>query len=85
MESLPMQLIVFFSSLYFTIARSSGDTAGSIDALSYLMMIYTLSRIGYTICYNFSLQPFRSICWATSLLTTIIAGIIGVWSAFQRY
>lgn len=79
-----MQLIVFFSSLFFTNMRIYGDSSGSIQALSYLMIIYTISRIAYSFCYAYSIQPFRSICWAISVLVTICAGIVGVWSSFQR-
>ena len=84
MENLPLHLIVFWAAFLLQILSAGVDGSEySVKALQSFFIIYTVSRILYTICYAFALQPWRTVFFALALTSVSSAGILLIYSAFK--
>ena len=84
MENIPFHSAIFWGAFVvqcFTNACEKGQN--ETLALTALIIIYTIMRILYTICYIFALQPFRSLVWMLGLFCPLVAACVMVSSAFQ--
>lgn len=86
-ENIPGNLVVFWAALYvqnlLNFDTPQDDGQNGTRALSAMIIIYTLSRMMYTVCYLASLQPFRSIFFIIGALSTWIAAAIMMYSVTQ--
>lgn len=83
-ENIPFHTAIFWGAFVvqcFTNACNKGQN--ETVALTALIILYTMFRIMYTICYIFALQPFRSLVWALALFCPLVAACVMVSSAFQ--
>jgi len=85
LENIPMHLIVFWAAFIIQIlvnASGNGGRNGTL-ALTVLVITYAASRCLFTICYVFSAQPWRTICWVISTLSVITAACFLMYSAVE--
>eukprot|EP01040_Poterioochromonas_malhamensis_P001773 gene1773-1891_t len=83
-ENLPMQSTIFWGALLIQIwANASGNGKHETSALTVLVIVYTISRVAYSIFYYFALQPFRSIVFMTALFATLATAVLTIINASQ--
>ena len=84
LENIPMNLMIFWSALVvqcFSNATGHGDLETTL--LTYLILIYTICRFVYSICYIYGLQPFRTLFFTLGLASVISVACIAVRSAWK--
>lgn len=84
-ETIPISLAIFFFAFLLQCFENAGGISGSDGTITLTVMIilYTISRYGFTFCYIFRLSPWRSIFWTFSIISTVIASIMSCISAFN--
>jgi len=84
LENIPLNLVIFWGALVvqcFSNATGHGDLETTL--LTYLILIYTICRFAYTICYLYGLQPFRTLFFVLGLSCVISAACIAIRSAWK--
>lgn len=77
-ETVPLAFVVFFICTLVTEYEPN-----TFLAILIVIVIYTFSRILWTFCYAWGIQPLRSICWLVANLCVFTAGIAAVIDAFR--
>eukprot|EP01130_Rhizamoeba_saxonica_P003226 TRINITY_DN137_c0_g1_i1.p1 TRINITY_DN137_c0_g1~~TRINITY_DN137_c0_g1_i1.p1 ORF type:complete len:156 (-),score=26.20 TRINITY_DN137_c0_g1_i1:102-569(-) len=67
-ENIPMQVMLFWA-IYFVLVEANAST----DIAIYSFWAFVTSRILFSIFYTFQVQPFRTIAFATGLLSVFVA------------
>jgi uncharacterized MAPEG superfamily protein len=84
-ENIPWNMIIFWSAFiiqnYLSFSPTKTEGRDGTRALSGLIILYTFSRIIYTLCYLFAWQPFRSIFFILGMLCTLCAAAISMYAA----
>ena len=86
LENVPIELALFWAGFVSVLAQSLGG--GGKDealALTVLMTVYTAARIGFVATYALSLQPARTICFATASACAVAAAGVLLSSASKAY
>jgi uncharacterized MAPEG superfamily protein len=84
LENIPLHMVVYWATfLMINMTLTESDSAFTVAALNGFMIMYTIFRYLYTLCYVFALQPFRTICFALALLCTVATSVVLVYAAFQ--
>ena len=79
-ENIPWNMVVFWAAfsvqnmLNFSVQKNEGQTG--TQALMGLIIIYTVSRCLFTVCYIGAIQPFRSIFFFFGALSTLAAAAV---------
>lgn len=82
-ENIPFHYGIFvFGLIVQSVCNATGHGETQNNMLTYLFIIYTVSRCGYTVSYKLALQPFRTIFFALALFSILIASCVIVSSAF---
>ena len=84
LENIPFDMVIFWAAFVlqsFTIM--SRNTGMETLTITILIIIYTGSRIIYTICYVCALQPYRTIAWILARLVVVITACVMISSAFK--
>ena len=71
-ENIPFNMLIFWAAFAIQTLNNFGDDAGEAGTkgLTVLIIVYTIARVCYTICYLLKLQPFRSISFLTGVACT---------------
>ena len=83
MENIPFHLAIFWAAFIiqnFANASGTGGRDGTI-ALSTLILAYTFSRAMFTICYIFTLQPWRTIFYMIASFSVVTTAAFLMYSA----
>ncbi len=84
MENVPLHFVIFWAAFIVQCwCNASGNGDKETLALTCLIVIYVGLRVGYTLCYIFALQPWRTIVFILSQMTVVTTSCILVASAFQ--
>lgn len=85
LENVPFHVAIFGMALIIQQNLNSQPDKGkhSTTALIFAYCVYTISRILFTVCYCFSIQPFRTIMFLISQLAVMLALIVMVWDSFD--
>ena len=75
--------IYFFLSLIFPLATVPGSGTSALTAWNCFNLIFTVSRLLYSLCYAFGLQPWRTIVFNVGQITCVIFGIWSLVSVFD--
>lgn len=84
LENIPFNMAIFWGAFVvqcFCNATGHGDLETTL--LTYIFLIYTISRILYSICYLYGLQPFRTLFYSVGLSCVISVSCIAIRSAFK--
>jgi uncharacterized MAPEG superfamily protein len=84
-ENIPIHLAIFGMAFIIQSTLNAQPNKGkhSTTALIFAYCMYTICRLMFTVCYVFSLQPFRTILFLLSQLMVMMALIIMCWDAFD--
>jgi len=66
------------SVLAYHYGASLGPSTSDHTACVYLMAIYALSRWIYTLCYQFAIQPWRTISFTVGWLIYLVIALMGL-------
>ena len=85
LENVPIHLCILWGAFIIQIGSLTDTNYGQdeVRALTAIVILYTVTRVFYTIFYKFEIQPARSICFLLSQLCILIAGIVMCRSAFK--
>ncbi|KAI8891543.1 hypothetical protein BC833DRAFT_613713 [Globomyces pollinis-pini] len=75
LENIPFGLIIFLLAFI----TQSNEIVNTV-----CVILFTVGRVGHTLAYAYSLQPYRSVFWAIGVLSVLAASInsiVGVFSA----
>jgi uncharacterized MAPEG superfamily protein len=84
MENIPFHMVVFWAA--FSLQVLAGFESGSksaVVALDVLMILYTLGRVGHTVCYAMGLQPWRTIFFVIALASVLSVGVHLIYNSFK--
>jgi glutathione S-transferase len=84
-ENIPWNMVVFWAAfgIQNLLNFSSTDGQNGTRALTALIIIYTLARCMYTVCYLMALQPFRSITFLIGVFSTLATAAVLMYDASQ--
>ncbi|KAJ2996695.1 hypothetical protein HDV02_006255 [Globomyces sp. JEL0801] len=74
LENIPVGLIIFLVSI---LAR------GNDIVTTVCVILFTVGRIGHTVAYAYSLQPYRTLFWVIGLMSVLAASINAIIGAFR--
>ena len=84
MENIPFDMGIFWAAFVLqSFAIISRNTGMETLTITVLIIIYTGSRVIYTICYVCALQPYRTIAWILARLAVVITACVMISSAFK--
>lgn len=72
-ESIPMQMIVIWGAVL--------NADGGASYLAYMVYAYLFLRVSYYFLYIGQIQPWRSGCFALSMVISISIGVVGIVEA----
>ncbi len=85
-ENIPWNMVVYWAAFgvqnLLNLTSNSKGQSGT-RALTALIIIYTIARCMYTVCYLLSLQPFRSITFLIGALSTWAAAAVLMYASSQ--
>ncbi len=84
-ENIPWNMVVFWAAFGVQNLNNFSGDAGEVgtSALTALIIIYTMARVLYTVCYFFKIQPFRSIFFMIGVFSTLVAAAILCYGCTQ--
>ena len=83
-ENIPFHMAILWGAFIVqNYCNYAGHGNHETSALIILMIVYTIARFLFTICYLFALQPFRTICFLISQFTIAATCIVMIISGFQ--
>ena len=84
MENIPFDFVIFWAAFILQrdaiMSRNGGSETLAVTAL---IVIYTGSRILFTVFYLCAMQPYRSLAFALGRLTVAITAFVMISSAFK--
>ena len=84
LENIPLNLVVFWGAyiLQNSVNNTNSDEGQEgTQALTALFIIYTIARVGHSLCYNFALQPARSISFVIGELAFVSTLILSIYNS----
>ncbi|KAI8892074.1 hypothetical protein BC833DRAFT_612690 [Globomyces pollinis-pini] len=75
LENIPIGLIIFLVSI---LARSNEIVT------TICLILFTVGRLGHTIAYAYSLQPYRTVFWVIALLSVLVSSINSIVGSFAN-
>jgi uncharacterized MAPEG superfamily protein len=83
-ENVPYHFVIFWASFIVQgWSNASGNGERETVALTCLIVIYVACRCGFTLCYVYALQPWRTVLFVLSQMTVFTTSCVLVASAFQ--
>ena len=79
-ETVPFGFLMFLVANKMTATRIESEPR---LALLIVIILYTAFRFLFLVCYMLAVQPWRTICWASSIMCILAGGLIGVVCAFE--
>lgn len=84
LENIPFGLILMWTQVITGAYAFTGESKDAYwQSVSGLAIIFVIGRVGHTICYIYSLMPWRSIVWLIALLASFGMGITTVYASFK--
>jgi len=84
LENIPIQLLTLWAAFAVQcFVNASGKSGRSeTNLLKQVVILYTIARVMFTFCYIRGIQPFRTVSYAVSMLTSLAAIyviVLGSW------
>jgi uncharacterized membrane protein YecN with MAPEG domain len=84
MENIPFHMVVIWAAyLLQVLSISQTGSQAAVLALDVLVVFYVTGRVGHTLCYAYSLQPWRTIFFTLSLASIISIGVHLIYNSFK--